>query len=84
LRISDNGAGIPADVLANLFSPVHSNKSGENRGLGLNIVQSLVKKLNGFIACHSGESGTTFEVLLPAHAATVTNGSGPKQVSIMR
>lgn len=84
LRVSDNGAGVPADVLANLFSPVHSNKSGENRGLGLNIVQSLVKKLNGFIACHSGDSGTTFEVLLPAHAATVNNSSEPKQVSNMR
>ncbi len=84
LRISDNGAGIPADVLANLFLPVHSNKSGENRGLGLNIVQSLIKRLSGFIACHSGESGTTFEVLLPAHDATANNGSEPKQVSSMR
>jgi len=84
LRISDNGEGMPADVLANLFSPVGSNKSGENRGLGLNIVQILIKKLGGFIACHSGKTGTTFEVLLPAHNAAVNDGSKPKQVSIMR
>jgi signal transduction histidine kinase len=65
LCISDTGEGIPADVLANLFSPVHSSKSGTNRGLGLSIVQSLVKKINGLISCRSGESGTTFEILLP-------------------
>jgi len=44
---------------------VHSSKSGTNRGLGLSIVQSLVKKINGLISCRSGESGTTFEILLP-------------------
>ena len=78
LHIRDNGAGIPADVLANLFAPVHSSKGGENRGLGLNIVQSLVKRLNGFITCHSGKSGTTFEVLLPAHDATTQQGRRTK------
>ncbi len=81
LRISDNGAGIPADVLANLFSPVRSSKGGENRGLGLNIVQGLVNKINGVISCRSGESGTTFEILLPAHDATVRYGSESKQIS---
>jgi HD-like signal output (HDOD) protein/signal transduction histidine kinase len=81
LRISDNGAGIPADVLANLFSPVRSSKGGENRGLGLNIVQGLVNKINGIISCRSGESGTTFEILLPAHNATGNYGSEPKQIS---
>jgi HD-like signal output (HDOD) protein/signal transduction histidine kinase len=81
LRISDNGAGIPADILANLFSPVRSSKGGENRGLGLSIVQGLVKKINGFISCRSGESGTTFEILLPAHEATANYGSEPKQIS---
>jgi signal transduction histidine kinase len=67
LCVSDTGKGIPADILANLFSPVRSSKNGERRGLGLNIVQNLVKKLNGYISCRSGESGTIFEVLLPAY-----------------
>ena len=66
LCVSDTGKGIPADILANLFSPSRSNKSGEHHGLGLNIVQSLVQKINGFISCSSGESGTRFDVLLPA------------------
>ncbi len=69
LRISDSGAGIPEEVLANLFSPVRSSKRGENRGLGLSIIHDLVKKIGGIISCDSGPSGTTFTVLLPVAAA---------------
>jgi signal transduction histidine kinase len=31
-------------------------------------VHSLVKKLHGDIACRSGRTGTSFEILLPAWA----------------
>ena len=66
LVVSDNGAGLPPDVLANLFSPVKSAKEGAHRGLGLSIVHGLVRQLNGHIACRSGGAGTSFEILLPA------------------
>lgn len=82
--IIDTGAGIPADVLANLFSPVRSSKSGENRGLGLSIVHNLVKKSNGFVSCRSGEWGTAFDVLLPAYDAADNASSEPKQVMNMK
>lgn len=68
VSISDTGAGIPEEVLAHLFSPVQSSKRGENRGLGLSIIDGLVKKIDGLISCDSGNSGTTFTVLLPALA----------------
>jgi len=72
LVVGDNGPGLSREVLANLFSPVRSGKDGHdagangNRGLGLSIVHGLVKKLGGHIACRSGSSGTSFEILLPA------------------
>ena len=66
LVVSDNGPGLSPDVLANLFSPVRSTKDGAHHGLGLSIVHSLVKKINGLITCRSGRGGTTFEILLPA------------------
>ena len=69
LVVSDNGPGLSAEVMANLFSPVHSAKGGPNRGLGLSIVHALVKKLGGLIACRSGRGGTSFEILLPAAPA---------------
>ncbi len=66
LAVSDNGPGLSAEVLANLFSAVRSTKDGAHHGLGLSIVHGLVKKLQGQITCRSGSSGTTFEILLPA------------------
>ena len=68
LVVSDTGPGLSREVLANLFSAVKSTKEGPHHGLGLSIVHSLVKKLNGHIACRSGTTGTSFEILLPAHA----------------
>jgi nitrogen-specific signal transduction histidine kinase len=52
--------------LAHLFSPVQSTKAGKNRGMGLSIVQGLVKKINGLISCRSSKEGTVFELLVPA------------------
>ena len=71
LCIKDTGPGIPAQVLANLFTPVQSSKAGANRGIGLSIVHSLVKRLNGLISCRSAASGTVFDILLPAKNSLV-------------
>jgi signal transduction histidine kinase len=65
LRIADNGAGIPRDILPRLFSPVASTKGGTGRGLGLSIVHSLVQKMGGTITCRSNNRGTSFDLLLP-------------------
>jgi signal transduction histidine kinase len=72
LVVSDTGPGLARDVLANLFSAVKSTKPGAHHGLGLSIVHSLVKKLHGDIACRSGRTGTSFEILLPAWAGATS------------
>jgi HD-like signal output (HDOD) protein/nitrogen-specific signal transduction histidine kinase len=77
LVVSDTGPGLSRDVLANLFSAVKSTKEGPHHGLGLSIVHSLVKKLNGHIACRSGTTGTSFEILLPAHAGAGAPAASP-------
>ncbi len=72
IYIIDEGVGIPADKLKNLFS-IDENKTttgtkGEKgTGLGLNIVYDFVK-LNGGEISVQGEinKGTTFKILLPA------------------
>ena len=74
LVVGDNGPGLPADVLANLFAKVSSSKTGTNHGLGLAIVDGLVKQIGGQIACRSNRAGTAFEILLPA---SVNAGSMP-------
>ena len=69
LTVRDSGPGLPPEVMAKLFSPVRSTKPGENRGLGLSIVQGLVKKLSGRIECRSSRMGASFEILLPLQRA---------------
>lgn len=80
LVVADTGPGLSAELLANLFAPVKSTKEGPHHGLGLSIVHSLVSKMGGLIACRSGKTGTTFEILLPA-AGSNTQASPPASSS---
>jgi len=66
-RVSDSGPGIPPEVLPKIFHPYFTTKGPlQGTGLGLNIVQRLIKEGNGALHCHTevGE-GTTFAVYLP-------------------
>lgn len=68
LRIHDNGPGIGPEVLAKLFVPYFTTKGeGSGTGLGLCIVQRLVKQAQGAIHVHSELGvGTTFAIYIPA------------------
>ena len=63
--VSDNGPGIPPDILDRLFQPLHSTKGDGHQGLGLSIVHGLLKKHGGEISCRSNDRGARFELLLP-------------------
>jgi signal transduction histidine kinase len=48
IRIRDNGAGIPADVRARLFTPFFTTKPpGEGTGLGLSMSHDIIVKQHG-------------------------------------
>jgi HD-like signal output (HDOD) protein/signal transduction histidine kinase len=65
ISIQDNGPGIDADILKNLFKPVTSTKEGHS-GLGLAIVNSLAQEISGNISCYSSQGqGTEFKILIP-------------------
>ncbi|MBU3951583.1 MAG: sensor protein, partial [Proteobacteria bacterium] len=64
--IRDNGPGIRPEIREKLFEPYNSTKTGKNSGLGLAIVHTIVKELNGQITCDSEIGrGTCFSVYLP-------------------
>lgn len=66
-RVQDNGPGIPSEVLPKIFQPYFTTKGPrQGTGLGLNIVQRLIKEGNGALHVHTqpGE-GTVFTVYLP-------------------
>ncbi len=66
IRIADSGPGIPDHIRERLFEPYNTSKSGNNSGLGLAIVHSIVKEMKGKITCESrAGQGTCFSVFLP-------------------
>jgi len=65
--VSDNGPGIPPEVLPNIFHPFFTTKQvGIGTGLGLYISYDIVKKHGGEIVVETQAGhGTTFRVELP-------------------
>ncbi len=66
VSVSDNGSGIAASDLRNIFEPFFSTKGQRGTGLGLSITRDIVERLGGIIEVESElGKGTTFTVLLP-------------------
>jgi two-component system, NtrC family, sensor kinase len=73
IRVWDNGAGIPADIMGKLFEPFFTTKpTGEGTGLGLSISYDIVTKQHGgAITVDSGVNEfTEFVVTLPRQMFT--------------
>lgn len=71
LQVQDQGIGIPEDQIAHIFDRFyqvdHSDtRAGEGTGIGLALVQELVRLMGGQVRVESQLGvGTRFEVLLP-------------------
>jgi signal transduction histidine kinase len=67
VRITDNGPGIPAEVVESVFDPFFTTKApGEGTGLGLNISHNIItQKHGGEISVESRPGRTTFTAKLP-------------------
>jgi signal transduction histidine kinase len=64
--ISDDGPGIPEEVLPKIFEPFFTAKKEHGTGLGLSITHGIVERLGGRIDVQSEVGrGTTFIVSLP-------------------
>lgn len=66
VTISDNGPGIPQELIGRIFEPFFSTKADYGTGLGLSITFGIVERLGGRIDVQSevGE-GASFTVRLP-------------------
>ena len=72
ITVSDNGPGIAPELLARIFRPDVSTKTGKGRsGLGLHIVASIVKKYSGKVTAANRERahGAIFTISLPGTSA---------------
>jgi len=65
IEVTDNGRGIPAENLPNIFRPFYTTK-GDGTGLGLSLARRIVEDHHGRINVTSTVGkGTTFAVILP-------------------
>ena len=70
LEVCDTGCGMSSQTLAKVFDPFFTTKSA-GRGLGLAVVQGIVRGLGGTINLTSElDKGTTFQVWLPCEKTT--------------
>ena len=66
VKISDNGGGIPAEILSRIFDPFFTTKKvGEGTGIGLDLVKRIITRHDGEIKVHSKPGRTEFHVCLP-------------------
>ena len=71
IEVSDDGSGIPPEVLNKIFDPFFTTKPvGEGTGLGLATVYGIVKQSDGWISVDSRPGkGAAFRIFLPVHVA---------------
>ncbi|MDI7274497.1 MAG: GAF domain-containing protein, partial [Anaerolineae bacterium] len=85
LEVSDDGPGIPADVLPHIFDPFFSTREvGQGQGLGLAICFGIVRAHKGRIwAEHGVPRGTRLIVELPLHVETAPDSEVPADRAIL-
>jgi len=69
VRVSDQGCGMPPEVLSRAFEPFFTTKPlGEGTGLGLSMIYGFARQAGGLVAMDSTPgSGTVVRLCLPRH-----------------
>lgn len=72
IKITDNGTGIPQDIIGKIFQPFFTTKpTGFGTGLGLSLSYDTVKSYQGELTAESktgSDSYTTFTIFLPLNS----------------
>jgi len=76
ISVADNGPGIPDFIREEVFQPFVTHGKEGGTGLGLAVVQKIVRDHGGEVTVEAtGELGTTFKVVLPLKRPTRSSDS---------
>ena len=77
VRVTDNGHGVPPEIVDKIWAPFITTKGAAHSGLGLPACLHVITQMHGSIGLQSPpDAGATFEISLPAAA-----GTSPEMVS---
>jgi PAS domain S-box-containing protein len=79
LEVSDDGAGMPSEILEHAFEPFFTTKEvGKGSGLGLSMVYGFVSQSGGHISIESEQGkGTTVRLYMPRAEGAPSNQAHP-------
>jgi signal transduction histidine kinase len=70
VKIIDNGKGIPPEIVSRIFDPFFTTKKvGEGTGIGLDLVNRIIKHHKGEIKVNSESGRTEFSIYIPLKVA---------------
>ena len=83
IRVTDNGCGIPDDVLPRITEPFFTTRKRAGTGLGLAVVHGISQRYGGGVEIRSRvDEGTSITVLLPAMEMPLTHSASNSEVAI--
>lgn len=66
VQIIDSGPGIPPEILSRIFDPFFTTKKvGDGTGIGLDLVNRIIKHHNGEVKVFSKPGRTEFKICIP-------------------
>jgi len=81
VKIIDNGSGIPKEIMSRIFDPFFTTKKvGQGTGIGLDIVNRIIKHHDGDIKVESMPGRTEFSICIPV-VSTAAEEIKPQNVT---
>ncbi|MGZ8868228.1 MAG: PAS domain S-box protein [Thermoanaerobaculia bacterium] len=78
ITVSDTGSGMSPETAAHAFEPLFTTKKRGGTGLGLSVVQKIIRAHGGEVSFETGEGkGTKFCIRLPARYENVRRSAPP-------
>ena len=79
LAVTDEGEGIPPEILSRVFDPFFTTKEvGQGTGLGLSMVNGFIKQSGGHVTIYSEVGhGTTVRLYLPRDKSNAKEATKP-------